>query len=75
MWNLGEHYKLMLKGKRNNNAVSCLPIDWEVSRDQLALSLNIGIFRTGHVIIVLATLRFQNIGHAMSFFVVPAHSC
>ena len=59
MWNLGEYCKPMLKGKRNNNAVSCLLIGSEVSRDWLALSLNIGIFRTGHVIIVLATLRFQ----------------
>ena len=59
MWNLGEYCNLMLKEKRNNNAVSCLLIGWEVSRDQLALSLNIGIFRTGHVIIILATLQFQ----------------
>ena len=60
MWNLDENYKLTLKGQRNNNALSRLLIGWAVSRDQLVLmSLNKGIFRTGHVIIILATLRFQ----------------
>ena len=50
---------LCSKEKEKNNALSRLLIGWAASRDQLALSLNKGIFRTGHVLIILATLRFQ----------------
>ena len=48
MWNLDEYCKLVLKGKRNNNALSAsvrhfenfliTGIGWAVSRDQLALN-------------------------------------